>query len=193
MTTPPSKRLQHLESDRSMARPTGNSGDANAPSASSSASDQPVSTTALIPAKRGPDAVLTERVSRVLESFDIKATRQRVDVAAVLLEQHIHMSADEVFTKVESMGSTVSRATVYNTLSLMVERGILAQVIVDPTRVFYDSNTSAHHHVFDTDTGRLTDVSPGEVNIGRLPALPEGKRLAGVDVIIRVTSDDSRR
>jgi len=176
-----------------MASPTGNSDNANTPSVSSLTSNQLVSTITKSAEKRGPDAALIERVSRILESCDIKATRQRVDVAAVLLEQHIHMSADEVFTKVESMGSTVSRATVYNTLSLMVERGILAQVIVDPTRVFYDSNTSAHHHVFDTDTGRLTDVSPGEVNIGRLPTLPAGKRLEGVDVIIRVTSDDSGR
>jgi len=133
---------------------------------------------------------LMDRVSNILEAKDIKATRQRVDVASVLLEKHIHMSADEVFSKVEAAGSTVSRATVYNTLSLMVERGILSQVIVDPSRVFYDSNTVPHHHVFDTDTGRLTDVAMGEVEVVRLPTLPDGKQLEGVDVIIRVKSVD---
>ncbi len=135
------------------------------------------------------DRALVERVSRTLESHEIKATRQRVDVASVLLAKHIHLSADEVFSRVEALGSTVSRATVYNTLSLMVERGILNQVIVDPTRVFYDSNTVAHHHVFDTDTGKLTDVAPGDVEVSRMPTLPAGKSLEGVDVIIRVKSE----
>lgn len=139
-------------------------------------------------AKDPRDFEMVERVSSILESCDIKATRQRVDVASVLLAQHIHMSADEVFGRVEALGSTVSRATVYNTLSLMVERGILSQVIVDPTRVFYDSNTVAHHHVFDIDTGKLTDVAPDDIEINRLPTLPEGKSLEGVDVIIRVKS-----
>lgn len=136
------------------------------------------------------DKALIDRVSNILEASNIKATRQRVDVASVLLEKHIHLSADEVFSKVEAAGSAVSRATVYNTLSLMVERGILSQVIVDPSRVFYDSNTVPHHHVFDTDSGKLTDVSDGEVEVVRLPPLPEGKQLEGVDVIIRVKSVD---
>jgi|GEM_PF-395124 len=176
MTTPPSKQTQFSNPDQSDVGSEGSASDAH--SVTKIDADQ----------KRGIDSALIERVSQILENSDIKATRQRVDVAAVLLDRNIHLSADEVFTKVEAMGSTVSRATVYNTLSLMVERGILAQVIVDPTRVFYDSNTTAHHHVFDTDSGRLTDVMPGEVSIGRLPTLPAGKRLEGVDVIIRVTS-----
>ena len=83
----------------------------------------------------------------------------------------------------------VSKATVYNTLGLFARNGLVREVIVDPTRVFYDPNTSDHHHFYNIDTGELLDINTSELRISDLPELPEGTVAAGVDVIIRVRGD----
>ena len=80
----------------------------------------------------------------------------------------------------------MSLATVYNTLGLFARNGLIREVIVDPARVFYDPNTSNHHHFYNIDTGELRDIEAAELDIETLPAPPEGTVAEGVDVIIRV-------
>lgn len=52
-----------------------------------------------------------------------------------------------------------SKATVYNTLNLFRDRGLIREVIVDPKRVFYDPNTEPHQHLYSVDTGEITDIA----------------------------------
>jgi Fur family iron response transcriptional regulator len=78
---------------------------------------------------------------------------------------------------------------VYNTLGLFARNGLVREVIVDPTRVFYDPNTDNHHHFYNMDTGELMDIDSSELRISELPELPEGTVAAGVDVIIRVRDE----
>jgi Fur family iron response transcriptional regulator len=124
----------------------------------------------------------------VLRGRGITPTVQRVAVAQVLFARPQHVSAEQLLRKVNANGRFVSKATVYNTLGLFARRGLVREVIVDPSRVFYDSNVSQHHHVFDVSTGRLTDFTDDWVSVGRPPDLPEGTVVEGVDVIVRVRS-----
>ena len=55
-----------------------------------------------------------------------------------------HLSADQVLERLQAAGSKVSKATVYNTLRLFADRGLVREVMVDNTRLFYDSNTAPH-------------------------------------------------
>jgi Fur family iron response transcriptional regulator len=80
----------------------------------------------------------------------------------------------------------VSKATVYNTLSLFARVGLIRQVIADPQHVVYDSNVSFHHHLYDVDTGTLTDIDPGQVHVGPVHGIPSDLEVAGIDVIVRV-------
>jgi len=80
----------------------------------------------------------------------------------------------------------VSKATVYNTLGLFASNGLIREVIVDPARVFYDSNNSSHHHFYNIDTGELTDIDSDSMELAELPDMPDGTVAAGVDIIIRV-------
>jgi len=61
----------------------------------------------------------------------------------------------------------------------------IRDVIVDPNRVFYDPNTSPHYHIYDVETGGLTDIDAAAVRIEGLPELP-GMTTEGMDIIIRV-------
>ena len=125
-------------------------------------------------------------VKAVLLDHSIRPTSQRVEIARVLLCEPQHLSADQVLARVNLQRSLVSKATVYNTLNLFAERGLVRQVIIDSGRVFYDSNTDIHHHLYNEDTGMLQDMAASELRIENIPALPVGTESTGIDVIVRV-------
>ena len=122
----------------------------------------------------------------LLESYGIKPTRQRLDIARVLFARHQHLSADQVMAMVNRDGGELSKATIYNTLKLFVEKHLVREVIVDPEKVFYDSNTTPHHHFFDIESGEIIDIDGTDVSVIGLPPLPPGKITQGVDVIVRM-------
>ncbi len=128
----------------------------------------------------------TETIIKRLEACSIYPTPQRVKIAEVMLDKFQHLSADNVLQAVNVDGSAVSKATVYNTLGLFAKKGLVREVIVDPSKVFYDSNTSEHHHFYNIDTGELSDIGSSELLVDQLPALPEATEMDGVDVIIRL-------
>ena len=127
----------------------------------------------------------------MLKESGVLPTQQRLMIARVLFERHQHLSADQVMNRVNSGRDHVSKATVYNTLGLFARKGLVREVIVDPTRVFYDPNTSDHHHFYNVDTGELLDIDVSDIQVTRLPQLPPETVSAGVDVIIRVRSADA--
>ena len=122
----------------------------------------------------------------ILESGAVKPTRQRLAIARVLFARHQHLSADQVMLSANRDGAELSKATVYNTLKLFVEKRLIREVIVDPDKVFYDSNTGPHHHLYDIQTGEIIDIDAAEITVAGLPPLPEGKVAEGVDVIVRI-------
>ncbi len=128
-------------------------------------------------------------VAGMLRDHGILPTQQRLMIARVLFSCRQHYSADQVMNLVNDGRDRVSKATVYNTLGLFARNGLVREVIVDPTRVFYDPNTSQHHHFYNIDTGELLDIDHSELRISDLPELPQGTVAAGVDVIIRVRGD----
>jgi len=123
----------------------------------------------------------------VLREHGITPTAQRIQIAAVLLARPQHLCADDLQQMLARKGTPVSKATVYNTLGLFARKGLVRELFVDSGKVLYDSNTARHDHIYDVDTGTLTDIEPGTIAVGALPALPAGTRLEGVDVVIRVS------
>ena len=136
-----------------------------------------------------PTVHAPDDLAALLRGHAINPTSQRVEIAQVLFSRCEHLSAEEVFTLVNGESARVSKATVYNTLGLFASRGLIREVIADPARIFYDPNTAPHHHLYDTSTGKLVDIPSDEVQILGLPALPEGMRMEGVDVIVRMRPD----
>ena len=137
-------------------------------------------------------AVDRDELPAMLRAHGILPTQQRVMIARVLFAGHHHFSADQVLREVNTGEEHVSKATVYNTLGLFARNGLVREVIVDPSRVFYDPNTDHHHHFYNVDTGELQDIDSGSITIGDLPELPAGTSSAGVDVIIRLRNDPAR-
>ncbi len=125
-------------------------------------------------------------IKEILEQFAINPTHQRYEIACAMLSKPQHLSAEQILLLVNSNGAHVSKATVYNTLNLFVRKGLIKQLIIDPTKIFYDSNTSHHYHYYNEDTGELSDFESNDMSFNRNPSLPENTVQSGVDVIVRV-------
>ena len=137
--------------------------------------------------KRAPRQPLSQQqVIDLLTSRDIQPTLQRLEIAQVLFARDQHLSADEVLKLVNQDTARVSKATVYNTLGLFAAKGLIREVIVDPSRVFYDPNTDEHHHFYNVDTGELLDIDAEQLSVMDLPPLPKDTVAEGVDIIIRI-------
>lgn len=129
--------------------------------------------------------ITREAVAERLRARGIVPTHQRIEIAFVLLERCEHLSADQILALVNARHAETSKATVYNTLRLFLDKQLIRELIVDPSRVFYDPNTTPHHHFYDVVTGQLTDIPADAVRVEALPAPPPGTVTDGVDVIIR--------
>ena len=134
-----------------------------------------------------------ENLAGKLRHHGINPTHQRIEIAYALFSRCEHLSADQIMAIVNERHCESSKATIYNTLNLFREKKLIREVIVDPNKVFYDPNTSAHYHLYDVGTGRLTDIDAADVRISGLPALPAGMVSEGMDIVIRVRSADPLR
>ncbi len=135
-----------------------------------------------------PHAYTRENMAELLRNHDINPTHQRIEIAHALFSRQQHLSADQIMAIVNTRHPETSRATVYNTLNLFLEKKLIREVIVDPNKVFYDPNTSNHHHFYDVETGSLKDIDASNVRVSGLPSLPLGTVTEGVDIIIRIRS-----
>jgi len=124
--------------------------------------------------------------ARRLSDYGIRPTAQRLRIATLLLSAPQHLSAEQILARLRSSGARISKATVYNTLNLLAERGVIRQLSVDGARAWFDSNVSPHYHFHDVESGALIDVPVPEVEFSRLPAPPPDMELAGIDLVIRL-------
>jgi Fur family transcriptional regulator, iron response regulator len=113
----------------------------------------------------GPDFV------NQLRDVGIAPSAQRLAVAQYVLTTEAHPSADEVLAQVQASFPMLSRATVYNTLHLFVEKGLIRQLVLAEGKTVYDPRLEAHHHFIDDDTGRIEDVPWDAVRVGDVKGL----------------------
>jgi len=127
---------------------------------------------------RKPDVV------RILEEHGIQPSAQRVAVAEYVLHTTEHPSADKVWAGVQESFPMISRATVYNTLHLLVEKGLLRELHLAPDSVLFDPNMGRHHHFVDEGTGRIYDIPWNQVEVSNAKSLP-GFEVKDYQVVMR--------
>jgi Fur family iron response transcriptional regulator len=75
-----------------------------------------------------PGAPGANGCERRLTECGIRPTAQRVRIAALLLSAPQHLSAEQILAQLRALGARVSKATVYNTLNLFADRGLIWQL-----------------------------------------------------------------
>ena len=132
-----------------------------------------------------------DNLAEVLRSYGINPTHQRIEIAHAIFSRGKHLSAEQILVLVNDRTSETSKATVYNTLNLFLLKKLIREVIVDPSKVFYDPNPDPHHHFYNVDTGELTDIDARDIRVSGLPCLPRGMTTEGVDIIVRIRTTPS--
>ncbi|MDA5095505.1 Fur family transcriptional regulator [Aliiroseovarius sp. KMU-50] len=123
-----------------------------------------------------------------LASAGLRPTRQRLSLAHLLVGdgEHRHVTAESLYEASRDSGEKVSLATVYNTLRVFSEAGLLREITVNGARSYFDTNVSNHPHFFWEDSEELMDAPADELEIARLPDAPDGAEISKVDVVIRL-------
>ena len=111
-----------------------------------------------------------------LEEHGIQPSAQRVAVADYVLYTTDHPSADQVWAEVKRTFPMLSRATVYNTLNLFTEKGLLRELVLAEGKVVFDPKLEPHHHFLDEETGEILDVPWSALDVRRV------HQLSGFDV-----------
>lgn len=121
-----------------------------------------------------------------LRRAGVALTLQRMAVAHVMMATPSHLTADEVLSRVRAIMPEISRATVYNTLNLFKDKGLLREIIVNAEQIVFDSTTSPHHHFYDVESGAVTDVPGDEIAVVGTPNLPPDMEIESIELVVRV-------
>lgn len=127
-----------------------------------------------------------------LERAGIRPSAQRVAIAAYVLATEDHPSADEVWNRVKADFPMVSRATVYNTLQLFREHGLVQQLVLAEGSVVFDPKVEPHHHFVDDATGAIHDIPWTALRVGKVDEL-EGVDVRDYMVVVRGRKKDGKR
>tara|TARA_B100001029_G_C14971039_1_gene400227 strand:- start:493 stop:885 length:393 start_codon:yes stop_codon:yes gene_type:complete len=127
-----------------------------------------------------------EKIKEILRSKSLKITNQRLLVAKYLFDGHNkHITAEDLFKKLNKSNSKISLATVYNTLHEFYKSKLINKLTINSEKIYFDTNMSDHHHFYNKEDGILFDVS-NNLKIKGLPNPPKGKKIDKIEVLVHL-------
>lgn len=125
-----------------------------------------------------------DEVLALLRRHGIQPTPQRLAVAEHVLASRQHPTAEEVWARVQASCPTISRATVYNTLNLLADKGLLRTHTLHDGVAVFDGNVEPHHHLIDSETGKIFDLPWTALTVSGVEEL-EGFEITDYYVVVR--------
>jgi Fe2+ or Zn2+ uptake regulation protein len=136
--------------------------------------------------------VPTKDTATTLRESGIQPSAQRVAVGDYVFHTNEHPSADLVWKRVRERFPWISRATVYNTLNLFADKGLLLRLNLSENSVVFDPMTETHHHFIDEKSGVIHDVPWDRVQVCNIESLREFD-VHDYQVVMRGSVKGSRR
>jgi Fur family iron response transcriptional regulator len=125
-----------------------------------------------------------------LAAAGVRPTRQRLELSEILFGKgERHFTAEMIHAEARELRYPPSLGTVYNTLNQFVQSGLLREIALYDSKLWYDTNTGPHSHYYWEDTDQLSDIPVEHVPNFTVPA-PAGGRVTAIDVIVRVKADE---
>lgn len=125
-----------------------------------------------------------DEIIALLTRNGIQPSAQRVAVADYVLFTDEHPSADRVFSRVKKALPVLSRATVYNTLNVLVKKGLLRELVLAEGKIVFDPKLERHHHFVDDVSGRIFDVPWESLEVRKVGSLDDYE-VAEYQVVLR--------
>ena len=126
------------------------------------------------------------KYENIYRDLNVTPTKQRLDLAKLIFAKKQHFTAADLISLADNKGLNISMATVYNTLSLLEDKGMLKTINIDNELKFYDTNMENHHHLYNTTMSTLTDIAHDKVTFAELPELPKTLEIESTELLIKV-------
>ena len=109
---------------------------------------------------------MVETIEKKCISKGVKLTEQRKIIAKVMSDSQDHPDVDELYKRVSKIDAKISIATVYRTVKLFEEAGILAKHDFKGGKARYEEISESHHdHLIDVKTGEIIEFVNEEIEI----------------------------
>ena len=122
-----------------------------------------------------------------LRSSRLRPTKQRILIAKNLFDRKktFHFTVETLNKEVNGKSNEqISLATIYNTVEAFKKAGHIREILTNNSKSYYDTNIKSHHHFYDSDTKKLTDIDYQKVSLNKIPNPPKGKKIKDLEVII---------
>jgi len=126
------------------------------------------------------------KYENIYRDLNVTPTKQRLDLAKLIFAKKQHFTASDLISLANKNGLNISMATVYNTLSLLEDKGMLKTININNELKFYDTNLENHHHLYNTTMSTLTDIAHDRVSFAELPELPKTLEIESAELLIKV-------
>ena len=128
-----------------------------------------------------------------LRSSGLRPTEQRIEICKLLFDRKktFHFTINDlskILKKEES--EKISLATIYNTVHSFKKKGYLKEISVNRDKIYFDTNTSNHHHFLDINTNELIDLKKEQVNKIRIKKNLPGKKITSIEVLVKIENSN---
>ena len=114
------------------------------------------------------EPAVRERIYEFIQNSGLRRTIQRDAIIEAAFSHTDHYDAEELLVRARQIEPSVSRATVYRTLPLLVESGLLRELDLGKEQMFYDPNYidhPGHSHLICVDCGRILEYEDRNIDI----------------------------
>lgn len=133
-------------------------------------------------------AARSKELRSKLREAGLRPTRQRIALAELLFRNgDRHLTAETLYDEARTTRYPPSLATIYNTLNQFAEHGLVREIAVYGSKVWYDTKTGPHYHFYLEDEDKLFDIPDELIPTLHIPA-PEGLEVCAIDVVVRLKS-----
>ena len=105
---------------------------------------------------------MNEAKLKFYKSLGLKLTPQRLAILEYLENNRSHPSAEDIYNALKPHFPSMSFATVYNTLEILVEKGLIKEICVESTKKRFDTYTQPHNHFFCKNCKKVIDIEKNE-------------------------------
>ena len=130
-----------------------------------------------------------------LRASGLRPTKQRLAICKILFnrKETFHFTIEQLKKITDkNMKKKISLATLYNTIHAFEKKGYLKEISLKGNKTFFDTNTKNHHHIYDEDTSRLTDIEKENIYVSNLPKIPNGKKIKDIEITIKIANNNQK-
>tara|TARA_B100001758_G_C17904713_1_gene350451 strand:+ start:16 stop:432 length:417 start_codon:yes stop_codon:yes gene_type:complete len=128
-----------------------------------------------------------------LRSSGLRPTKQRIRICKLLFDRNktFHFTINDLSKILQKENSKqISVATIYNTINSFKKKGYLKEISVNKDKIYFDTNTSDHHHFLDINTNELIDLKKEYVDKIRIKKNLPGKKINSIEVLVKIENSN---